>query len=164
MSQITNFARIGSWLLFSAIIGATLIMASAYLYLSPQLPPVEELRDVQLQTPLRIYSTDQKLLGEFGEKRRNPINYDQIPPMFIDALLATEDARFFTHHGVDIKGLLRAVSQLLVTGAIQSGGKHHHHASGKKLLPNPGENFFQENSMKYYSHYKLNKSWKRRKS
>lgn len=122
MAHITNLTRITCWLLLSATTGALLILASAYLYLSPKLPSVDVLRDVQLQTPLRIYTSDNQLIGEFGEKRRSPLSFEQIPPLFIGAMLATEDARFYDHHGVDIKGLLRAVSQLLATGSIQSGG------------------------------------------
>ncbi|MFA7555252.1 MAG: penicillin-binding protein 1A [Spongiibacteraceae bacterium] len=122
MAHITNITRIILWLALSSLTGIILITASAYLYLSPTLPPVEELRNVQLQTPLRIYTADQKLIGEFGEKRRSPVTFKQIPPLFISAILAAEDDRFFEHHGVDIKGLLRAASQLLTTGSIQTGG------------------------------------------
>ncbi|ARN74203.1 penicillin-binding protein 1A [Oceanicoccus sagamiensis] len=122
MAHITNFTRIILWLLLSASTGALLILVSAYLYLSPKLPPVDVLKDVQLQTPLRIYSTDNQLIGEFGEKRRSPVTFNQIPTQFVQAILAAEDDRFFDHHGVDIKGLLRAASQLLVSGSIKTGG------------------------------------------
>ncbi len=122
MAHITNFTRIILWLMLSASTGALLILVSAYLYLSPKLPPVDALRDVQLQTPLRIFSTDNQLIGEFGEKRRSPVTFDQIPEQFTQAILAAEDNRFFDHHGVDIKGLLRAASQILVSGSIQTGG------------------------------------------
>lgn len=110
------------WCLTSGIALSSIIMGGMYLYLSPQLPSVESLRDVRLQTPLRIYSRDGKLIGEFGEQRRNPIEFEDIPPIYIDALLATEDEGFYSHHGVSIKGLMRAASQLLVEGHIKSGG------------------------------------------
>ncbi len=122
MSRITQFAKISLWLSLSGITAVLLISASAYLYLSPNLPSVDVLKDVQLQTPLRIFTADQQLIGEFGEKRRSPISFDQIPDAFIKAITATEDTRFFEHHGVDIKGLLRAVSQLVITGEKQGGG------------------------------------------
>nr|WP_245551634.1 penicillin-binding protein 1A [Gilvimarinus chinensis] len=96
--------------------------AGLYLYLDPKLPEVQTLRQVKLQTPLRIYSSDNKLIGEFGEQRRTPISYNEIPPLYIKALLSAEDAQFYGHNGVSIKGLLRAASQLLQTGQIQSGG------------------------------------------
>ncbi|MCP8900732.1 penicillin-binding protein 1A [Gilvimarinus xylanilyticus] len=109
--------------LFVAGCGVTAItFAGLYLYLDPKLPDVQTLREVKLQTPLRIYSSDQKLIGEFGEQRRSPISYNQIPPLYTKALLSAEDAQFYDHNGVSIKGLLRAASQLLQTGQIQSGG------------------------------------------
>lgn len=122
MSKLSFLLRTTLWLTLSGLAGAILFIASAFLYLSPKLPAVDVLRDVQLQTPLRIYTRDGELIGEFGEKRRTPISFKQIPQDFIHAIIAAEDDRFYAHHGVDIKGLLRAASQLLATGAIQSGG------------------------------------------
>lgn len=109
--------------LFIAGAGASLtVLAGLYLYLSPKLPPVESLRQVQLQTPLRVYSSDGKLIGEFGEQRRTPVSFEELPDLYIKALLSAEDAEFYDHPGVSIRGLLRAASQLLKTGEIQSGG------------------------------------------
>ncbi len=122
MSHITKFTRITLWLTLAAATGSILILAGAYLYLSPKLPPVDALRDVQLQTPLRVYTADYQLIGEFGEQRRTPITFDQIPSDFINALLAIEDDGFYEHHGVSVKGLLRAVVELATTGSIQTGG------------------------------------------
>ncbi len=88
----------------------------------PKLPNPEQLREVKLQVPLRIYAKGGELIGEFGEKRRTPITFDEIPQNFINALLAAEDDNFFSHFGVSITGLFRAVYQLISTGSIQSGG------------------------------------------
>ncbi|MEJ2669286.1 MAG: transglycosylase domain-containing protein, partial [Gammaproteobacteria bacterium] len=99
-----------------------MITCGVVLYLSPQLPDVETLRDIKLQTPLRIYSSDGLLMAEFGEKRRQPVQFEQIPPLFIKALLAAEDTRFYDHPGVDPKGLTRAVVELISTGRKRSGG------------------------------------------
>jgi len=110
------------WLSLAGFSASGVVLAGMYLYLSPKLPPVESLRQVKLQTPLRIYSSDSQLIGEFGEQRRNPITYEQLPELYIKALLSAEDAEFYDHSGVSIKGLLRAASQLLQTGEIQSGG------------------------------------------
>jgi len=101
---------------------ALLSFSGAYLYLSPSLPSVESLRSIQLQIPLRVYSHDQKLIAEFGEMRRAPIAFADIPEDFIAALLSAEDDNFSQHHGVDFSSLLRAATQLLKTGQIQSGG------------------------------------------
>ena len=110
------------WLLMAAT-SATLMGATAiYLFLVPGLPDAESLKEVELQTPLRVYTTDGLLISEFGEKRRTPINYSDIPPQFIDALLASEDESFFEHSGVAVKGLARAVFELVTTGRKKSGG------------------------------------------
>ena len=117
-----SFFGIIFWLLLAGLSVTLVTFAGLYLYLSPKLPSVDSLREVKLQTPLRVYSSDGKLIGEFGEQRRTPLTYNQIPPLYIKALLSAEDAEFFEHHGVSLKGMLRAASQILKSGAIQSGG------------------------------------------
>lgn len=103
-------------------LGAIWLLAGVYLYLDPGLPNVETLRDVKLQTPMQVYTRDGDLIGQFGEQKRNPLRFEDIPPQFVQALLAAEDDRFFTHSGVDIAGLMRAVSELALTGEKGSGG------------------------------------------
>jgi penicillin-binding protein 1A len=93
----------------------------AYVYLRPALPDVASLKDVQLQVPLRIYSRDGKLIQSIGEQRRIPVRYDQLPPRLIQAFLATEDDRFFRHHGVDWQGIMRAGVANLKAGGIRQG-------------------------------------------
>ncbi|WP_250656738.1 penicillin-binding protein 1A [Alkalimarinus coralli] len=117
-----SFYRFLGWSFVTSLCGAGLLVASFYLYLTPNLPNVEQLRYTQLQIPLRIFSSDDKLIAEFGEKRRSPITIDQVPEKLSQAFIAAEDNRFYEHHGVDIKGLLRAVTQLATSGRIQSGG------------------------------------------
>ncbi len=103
--------------------GGFLVVASClYLYLSPKLPSVEELKEIELQIPLRIYSQDLKVIAEFGEKKRSPVSFDEIPQPMIDAFLAAEDDGFFEHSGIAVTGLLRAASELITTGRIRSGG------------------------------------------
>jgi len=113
------------WLLRLSLLGslaAVWLLAGVYLYLSPTLPDVETLRDVQLQTPMRVYTASGDLIGQFGEQKRNPLEYSEIPDTFVKALLAAEDDGFFQHSGIDLMGLGRAVSELLLTGAKGSGG------------------------------------------
>ena len=86
------------------------------------MPNVEKLKDVKLQTPMQILTQEGELIGQFGEQKRKPLNYEEIPSQFIRALMAAEDDGFFEHRGVDIKGLLRAVSELILTGKKGSGG------------------------------------------
>lgn len=120
-----NFRRLGRYSLYLALIGTILACAvfiAFYMKISPQLPAMETLRDVHLQEPLRIYTADGKLLAEYGEKRRTPVSIEQVPQGLIDAFLAAEDDRFFSHAGVDYPGLLRAVFELVRTGEKRSGG------------------------------------------
>jgi penicillin-binding protein 1A len=92
------------------------------LYLSPNLPAVESLREYKYETPLRIYSIDNKLIQEFGEKRSIPIEFEETPPLLIKAFLAAEDDRFYSHNGVSVRGLLRAASQMVLQSETQTGG------------------------------------------
>ena len=106
-----------------ALLSVMLLAASgSYLYLLPQLPDVETLKDVHLQEPLQILTRDGKLIAEFGEVRRIPIASPDIPPSFRSAFLAAEDGNFYHHAGVDPAGLLRAAVQLLKSGHVRSGG------------------------------------------
>ena len=107
------------------LLGAIALIAfanvCAYVYLKPALPDVDSLRDVQLQVPLRVYTRDGKLIAAIGEQRRIPVRYEQLPKRLIQAFLATEDDRFFRHHGVDWQGILRAAVANLKAGGIRQG-------------------------------------------
>lgn len=91
------------------------------LYTNAQLPSVEVLEDIQLQVPLKIYTADGKLIGEYGTKRRTPIDIDSVPELMKLAILATEDRRFYQHSGIDMRGLLRAGVHLILTGSKEQG-------------------------------------------
>ena len=86
----------------------------------PNLPDISELADYRPKLPLRVYSTEGALLGEFGEERRNLTPIQDIPPVMTNAVLAIEDSRFFQHGGVDYKGVLRAA--LANLGRVKSQG------------------------------------------
>jgi penicillin-binding protein 1A len=98
-------------------------LAGLYLYLSPKLPDAEALTDIKLQTPLRVMSSDGQLIGQFGEQKRIPVRYEDLPSTFVDALLAAEDDGFFEHSGIAFLSLARAVSELIITGSKQSRAK-----------------------------------------
>ncbi len=89
--------------------------------LLPGLPTIEEIREIPLNIPLRIYSSDKKLIGEYGNERRIPLALDQMPPLLIDAVLATEDDRFYHHTGVDFPGLARAAINNLLSRSRGQG-------------------------------------------
>ncbi|SUB81085.1 Penicillin-binding protein 1A [Pragia fontium] len=92
-----------------------------YKYLEPELPDVSTLKEVRLQTPMQVFSAEGDLIAQFGEKRRIPLTLDQIPPQFIHAFLATEDSRFYEHHGLDPIGIARAVVVAVGAGSAQQG-------------------------------------------
>ena len=116
------FLRLIVRLCLFGILGAIWLLAGTYLYLSPNLPNVETLRDVKLQTPMLVYSREGELIGQFGEQKRSPLPFDAIPEQFIKSLLAAEDDNYFVHNGIDVPGLMRAVSELILTGEKGSGG------------------------------------------
>ena len=86
----------------------TLILGYAFLIAKPNLPKISALVDYNPKTPLRIYTADKVLIGEFGEERRKVIPLSEIPLSMRNAVIATEDDRFYSHGGVDYVGVLRA--------------------------------------------------------
>nr|WP_314901510.1 penicillin-binding protein 1A [uncultured Deefgea sp.] len=100
---------------------AVSIAALAIIVTYPKLPSLNALTDYKPKIPLRIFSEDNVLIGEFGEEKRafTPIN--QVPPLMIKALLAAEDERFYQHGGIDYIGVLRAIGGNLISGRSQSG-------------------------------------------
>ncbi|MDQ7050218.1 MAG: transglycosylase domain-containing protein [Enterobacterales bacterium] len=105
--------------LFSVL--AAMGFTGLYLAVGPGLPDVDSIRQIRIQTPMSVYSKDGQLINEFGDIRRIPITLDQVPQDFINALLSTEDVRFYQHSGVDFKGVARAVVHLLTTGTKGQG-------------------------------------------
>ncbi|MBT0586090.1 penicillin-binding protein 1A [Alteromonas oceanisediminis] len=106
------------------IVGSMLGVATLvgiYFYIKPDLPSVDVLKDVRLQTPMRIYTHDGKLISQYGVKRRVPLTLEQIPLTLQQALLATEDSRFYEHVGIDPIGVMRAALNLVVTGEKGQG-------------------------------------------
>ncbi|RKZ66418.1 MAG: peptidase [Gammaproteobacteria bacterium] len=110
-----------NFILFFFLLGLILITGISW-YVLPQLPDISNLQDVKLQVPLRVYTQDDSLIAEFGEKRRRPITIDEVPTPTIQAFLAAEDDRFYQHPGVDWQGIARAVVHLVKTGSKAQGG------------------------------------------
>lgn len=96
-----------------------LLIMYAYMYM--HLPDVNTLKNIQLQVPLKIYTADKKLIAQYGEKRRTPIAIEEVPRPLIDAILATEDQRYFEHPGVDFIGLVRACVAVISSGRKSQG-------------------------------------------
>ena len=98
------------------------ITLGVYLYFAPEIPSSSEVASVELQVPLKIFTKDGKLIGEFGEIHRTKLKFEEIPDTFVKAFLAAEDSDYFNHTGVDILSLVRAAYQFLREGEIVSGG------------------------------------------
>ena len=92
-----------------------------YFHLKSELPSVETLKTVELQQPMQIYTADGKLIGEVGEQRRIPVKLADVPQRLIDAFLATEDSRFYDHHGLDPIGIARALFVAVNNGGASQG-------------------------------------------
>jgi penicillin-binding protein 1A len=103
-----------------ALLGA-FALAASYVYLAPDLPSAESMRKVELQIPLRVYTRNGALMAQIGEQRRIPVTYEQIPEVVKQAFLAAEDERFFTHHGIDFPGVMRAIFVDLLSGDRTQG-------------------------------------------
>ena len=103
-----------------AISAVCMLASAAYLYLAPLLPEAETYRNVRLETPLRIYTSDGRLIDEIGN-RRNPVQFNDIPDVLIDALIATEDVRFYSHPGVDIQSLIRGFYGFIIGRRLGGG-------------------------------------------
>ena len=104
----------------AGIVSILLIVAIAMAVAFPNLPDISDLSDYRPKLPLRVFSAEGVLIGEFGEERRSLTPIREIPKVMIDAVLAIEDARFFQHGGVDYKGVLRAA--LANLGQLKSQG------------------------------------------
>ncbi|HHJ18928.1 MAG TPA: peptidase, partial [Gammaproteobacteria bacterium] len=99
-----------------------LVLAGLTLYVLPGLPSVDELKSVEYNVPLRVFARGGELLAEFGEKRRLPLDIDEIPLQLKQAVVAAEDDRFYDHPGVDYQGLFRAAFRVLQSGEAVQGG------------------------------------------
>lgn len=105
-----------------AILVAVMVGYFLFERLYAELPDIKTLHNVQYQIPLTIYSSDNRLIAQFGEKKRSPVNIEEVPKQLINAFIAAEDDNFYEHPGVDFKGLARASWQLLLTGKKKQGG------------------------------------------
>nr|WP_284676498.1 PBP1A family penicillin-binding protein [Vibrio sinus] len=106
--------------LVCTVLGVGTIFA-LYMYVKPSLPDVATLKDVRLQTPMQVFSQNGKLIAEYGEKRRIPVTFNEIPQNLINALIATEDSRFYEHPGFDPIGIIRAAFVVAITGHATQG-------------------------------------------
>ena len=132
--------RLLLFIVASLTFGIITIIAG-YLYIAPELPSLEEIRTIRVQTPLRVYTSEGELFAIFGDKRRIPIDLEEVPQQIIDAFIAAEDDRFYEHLGVDYEGLIRASINLIKTGQRSQGGS--------TITMQLARNFFLSNQRTY---------------
>jgi penicillin-binding protein 1A len=108
--------------LLAGLVAAGLFVAGLVVTLAyPNLPSLDTLTDYQPKVPLRVYTIEGELIGEFGEERRVLVDIKDVPPVLIKAIVATEDERFFQHSGIDYIGVARAAYANLLTGGRRQG-------------------------------------------
>lgn len=107
--------------LLTLLVFCCIAMGLFYIQLKSELPDVQSLKQVELQQPMQIYTADSKLIGEVGEQRRIPVKLEEVPQQLIDAFIATEDSRFYEHHGLDPIGIARAISVAIANRGASQG-------------------------------------------
>jgi len=105
---VFSFKRLMKFSLYFAALTA-LALVALYFSMRSELPNVQSLKDMQWQTPMQIFSADDKLINQYGEKKRIPLKLQDFPQQLVNAILASEDDRFYLHFGVDPIGMGRAV-------------------------------------------------------
>ncbi len=119
MRKLVNFAfYFGVFVCLTSII----VLLATYLTFKPTLPEIKYVDESQLQMPLKVFSKDGVLIGEFGEIKRRSIDYDDIPENIKNAFLAAEDDNFFYHQGISYSGLVRSFIRCLSSSGCQGGG------------------------------------------
>ena len=128
--------------IFAGVLTIALLLFGLYLYLQSQLPELDALNDIHYQSPMKVYSRDGLLIGEYGEKVRYPLELKAIPEKMRQAFLAAEDYRFYEHPGFDYQGLLRASLTFLSTGEKRQGGS--------TITMQVARNFFLSNEKTFF--------------
>jgi len=121
MRFIGKFIQIIFGSFFTLLTLGAIGLFAVYSYYTPQLPSDADLRKIEVQVPLRIYSRENQLIAEYGEKHSRPVKLAEVPEKLQLAFLDIEDARFYDHGGVDFKGVARALYSAVSTGETSQG-------------------------------------------
>ena len=107
--------------IFASLLSIFFILIT-YLVIKPSLPEIKYVNESELQMPLKVYTKDRVLIGEFGEIKRRPTSFRDIPIDIRNAFLAAEDDNFFNHQGISYSGLIRSFIRCLQSSGCQGGG------------------------------------------
>jgi penicillin-binding protein 1A len=144
-----TFLRIGGWLLFGLaglLVAGLLAAAVATTLAYRNLPPIDILTDYRPKVPLRVFTSDNVLIGEFGEERRNLVRINDVPLIMKQAILAAEDDRFYQHSGIDMLGIIRSAITNLVTGSAFGSG---HRVGASTITQQVARTFFLSSEQTY---------------
>ncbi|MDY4281069.1 MAG: penicillin-binding protein 1A [[Pasteurella] mairii] len=130
--------------LLTLIILGCIVGGIFYVQLKSDLPNVDSLKTVELQQPMQIYTADGKLIGEVGEQRRIPVKLADVPKKLIEAVLATEDSRFYEHHGLDPIGIARAISVAISQGGASQGASTITQQLARNFFLTPEKNIIRK--------------------
>ncbi len=130
--------------LLTIVVLGCVVAGILYIQLKSDLPNVETLKNVELQQPMQIYTADGKLIGEVGEQRRIPVKLEHVPKKLIEAVLATEDSRFYEHHGLDPVGIMRAVSVAISKGGASQGASTITQQLARNFFLTPEKNLIRK--------------------
>ncbi|MDR2012914.1 MAG: penicillin-binding protein 1A [Rhodanobacter sp.] len=142
MTLLLRLLRYALSLALAGIVLGCIAIGAAYWLIAPRLPSVETLKDVRLQVPLRIKSSDDKLIALFGETKRTPVRIQDVPDRLKQAFLAAEDADFYNHRGIDPGGIARAIWLTISTG-------NKHVAGGSTITQQVARMFFLSPEVSY---------------
>ncbi len=142
---LSSTMRFFGWWVLAGCCSALMLASAEFLYLSPKLPSRESYTNIRLENPLRIFTRDGRLLAEFGSRRSDPLKYDAIPPLVVQALISSEDKRFYEHNGVDLLGLARSIAGII--SGNEWGG-------GSTITMQVTKNFFFEGESAYSRKFK----------
>lgn len=109
------------WLGVAGVCGTALTLAGSYLYLNPQIPAAESYLELRPEAPMRVFTADGALMAEFGVRRFVPVRLEDVPEDFLNALLDTEDKRFYDHSGIDYISFANDVLQVLLNPSVRTG-------------------------------------------
>ena len=149
-SVANGMLKIIKWLIVLTVLGISglaLGLTIAYFSIMPNLPDVTELKRVDWQMPLTVYSSDGKFIAEFGENRRYPTRIEDIPAQTKNAVIAIEDSHFYKHIGLDWRGIARAVWLTATTRDERVPG-------GSTITQQVARNFFLSNEYSYFRKFK----------
>ncbi|MGH8117311.1 MAG: transglycosylase domain-containing protein, partial [Rhodanobacteraceae bacterium] len=135
MRILKRLARIAAIGVLCVVVLGGIAIGVTYWLIEPRVPSVASLKNVQMQVPLRVLSADGKLIAEFGETRRMPVQMQNVPATLRNAVLAAEDADFYHHPGIDITAMVRAAIEV----ALHHGEKVQ---GGSTITQQVARNFF----------------------